>query len=815
MEKPHNYNSCYLIAILRFSKMFAFLFCCAFPDISSAMELSSSEEFSGEEKVSIKLKKRKHTRINYSESEVSSEGSFSASREEDEDSSYREGSSLRSSSIWSNYRKSLEESTSSGSEESFDLSKQPRFSSKERISDVFDPPEEKVGREKRKRKKVNYCELSLNSPSLNTNFSSGEDSPPAKRSKKLQQKEGTHLQTGEKKKKKAYAKKFSLKDESDDEETPEYLGEQSYKSTGTSNIVNYGIQLKLLANTYLKNMDQMANVFVPFVKLDFKALNGSIKSQYSFFKTDKGEICVFVSGGVHNIWEKNVGYVNKKFFGNNLKIIRERWIKKHIPGKNIAKDFKDKEDELHSEFYYDLFFEHFFVPQLVKIKEGKERKGYNFEGITIKCFSWWAVCNGCEGILSRHGNLLVSKNVLSGTEKLSYQIIARRRYQHCYPPHSAIQKTFYMGGKGEELERKAWHKIWQKITEYDRKKFPTEEEKELFWTTSKEGLEVCKWIGQAFKENEYRLDGQESRLGRKGDILKYYKEKVDIQGEDLERFGKFLQYLKEKNWDLSCWYCSPYPSGGQTPGGKPIEERWKKYWRQMIMPHYNWQDVEDVKGEKKDKRENYHEVDGSEGDGEQEDCQMCGYEDLQNYHFVFHEKFNVSDKYELLLQSTAPAADSIKRPNLLVLYEKEDKLFGQVKDKDPIEITVSDDIKQELIEEIKELIRMKEKPIFENRFEGQQSLFNFTFHKGYTLSNKFWLSKEEKKRRACLKVGSVCVSILQYQEEQIIKLFEEHPDYESKAKDRAAMSNYDALERAEKELKQRLKQKKQKSKTRA
>lgn len=590
-------------------------------------------------------------------------------------------------------------------------------------------------------------------------------------------------------------------EESDDDEDAEFLTEESYRRKYTPQLITWGTQLKLLANIYLRNMDQRANVFLPLCKLDFKTPNGSIKPLYLFFQTDKKENCIFVSGGLHNIWEKNVNYVNKTFFDNNLKVIRARWVQKYFPEEKVAKNFKDREQDLHSEFYYDLFFRKRFIPQLRILKQAEERKGNTLANITIKCFSWWAVCNSCEkNILSTHGNLLVENNILKSQEQLSYQIIARRRYTHAYPSRSAIQKTLYLGNKGDVIEQTSWKKIWAKIVNYTEpylnEKMSTGAEQEIFWTETKEGLEVCKWLGQAFRENIYDLNGNKARPGKKGDVLHYYNGKYYVKEEELERLKQLLVYLEEKNWELCCWYRSPYPSGGQTSHGNAIEQTWKKHWNQVIIPHYNWQvhDYEENEG-------------GSEEDEEeQDDCQMCGYEKLKNYYIVSHNKIKMSDKYEFDLQKKCPESDKIRRETLFVLYPEGSRLFARLKKQtDPLEIIPSGSITQALIKEIIGIIQENDKPRFENRPQEQKALLDFAFAKRYTLSNKFWRSKAEKEERACLIVGSKCVKTLEYTEENIEEWRETHPreDRERIAENRASLSDYGIIERAERELKKK------------
>lgn len=107
------------------------------------------------------------------------------------------------------------------------------------------------------------------------------------------------------------------------------------------------VRIKLLANVYLRNIDEKANIFLPFFRILGKGVDGKERESGNYFRY-KGKICVFASGGFHNAWEKSVQSVYKAFYGTEIKIIRGSWIQKHL---KEEVGFQNSE-ELHSELYY-------------------------------------------------------------------------------------------------------------------------------------------------------------------------------------------------------------------------------------------------------------------------------------------------------------------------------------------------------------------------------------------------------------------------------------------------------------------------------
>ncbi|AIK96925.1 hypothetical protein [Candidatus Odyssella acanthamoebae] len=392
----------------------------------------------------------------------------------------------------------------------------------------------------------------------------------------------------------------SLKEVSDDEEIPRE--ETAYFDF--HHIITVGTRIKFLANAYLRNIDQTASIFLPYYKLKTKQVDGLIIEEKSYFVTPKKEVCVFVSGGIHNVWEKTVKHVNKLFFSNlNIKIIRASWIQKHLyKGKkerNLEKEFRGRENELHAEFYYDLFFRHQFLPTLLP-----KLNNISSGSLTVEAFSWWDVCNECEKILTIHRTLL--PNNIS----LSYKIAARRRYNSSYPAGTVIEATRIK----KNYENMVYKDIQKKVLEFAAKEFTDEKEKERFWAKSKSGLELSKWLGQAFIENRYTLEGRKMRSSKKGDILAF-----EMSESDRENFKTLISYLRDTNWELSCWYQITFPS--------QVQPKWKRHWKQLVIPHFGWELVTEVESE------------------DPVVCQMCGYPEAYNISLIFHPKFNVSQKF--------------------------------------------------------------------------------------------------------------------------------------------------------------------------
>ncbi|WP_038462849.1 HU family DNA-binding protein [Candidatus Odyssella acanthamoebae] len=397
-----------------------------------------------------------------------------------------------------------------------------------------------------------------------------------------------------------------IKIESDEESTEENVCRYVLQPLpALASVIDMGTKLKLLANVYLGKIDHLANIFFPQYVLKVEQPNKAIKEgDPYFFTTPKGEICVFASGGTQNAWEKTVARVYEIFFDRKVKIIRARWIQKHLPPtRSLTEEFEGRENRLHSEFYYDLFFTHFFLPSL------REKYGDSVKKLTINAFSWWEVCDSCNNnYLAKHQKLCANQ----GIGGLIFNIGATRKYAHHYPPATTI-----MGYRVPQTqEGRAWDEIWSKLKTYVHKYPNNTDEKQKFWTKTAAGLELCKWLGQAFVENTRPLERMAVMPNKRGDILKFYNE---MREEDTEDLQNLISYLREENWDLSCWYKYPY--------AESIQGKWKQHALQIVMPHFGWKIL--------------HEFDAEYGDSQ---CEMCGNEDVFHMSLVYHSKHQVTKK---------------------------------------------------------------------------------------------------------------------------------------------------------------------------
>jgi hypothetical protein len=424
-----------------------------------------------------------------------------------------------------------------------------------------------------------------------------------------------------------------IEDEPDEEMGDESLLPLDNGPDFMKEMVKIGLHIKLLSNVYLGNVSKKANVFLPWYKATIELPDGQTETHEGWFKTGKQEICVFASGGLHHIWEKNVRHVNGIFFGEKIKIIRAHWIQKHpyqdTHETTLEEDFSgENQKNLHSEYYYDLFFQQYFLPQL---KEKVKNSAGTLKDLTIHAFSWWDVCNMCEGTLSGH------RKLLGPGVSLSYQIAACNPYTHQYPQTSCVENKRIPA----KVERKAWKDLWEKIEYYTELEFERSKDKRKFWTKKYKGLEVCKWFGQAFSEREIRSDGRWMEEKEKS-ILTFYKEQRPHKAEALD---ELLEYLREQNWDLSCWYKGPYVDD--------IQNSWKKHWKQVCIPHFGWEEVHSIekKKEEGDKRRGRRKLqdrqivefeDRKDWNG---DCEMCGYKGIEKVSRIFHPKYEVSENF--------------------------------------------------------------------------------------------------------------------------------------------------------------------------
>lgn len=358
-------------------------------------------------------------------------------------------------------------------------------------------------------------------------------------------------------------------------------------------LVERGTQVKLMANVYLRSLCQRANVFIPSYVAEFE--DPAQESQKDFFRTARNQICVFVSGGLQNAWEKTVAWAFKKFFGSNIKIIRARWVQKHLfkdkkKSVRLEDQYKGREEELHSELYFEYFFRNLFDLSVLNGKRGT---------FTIRAFSWWDVCDSC---FNRLGSL---RQILPEGFSLNYEIISHRHYSHKHHPSFEFRERRAI----QVPEKQAWNTIWEKIMRYAGIFSANMAEKNYFWTKTKDGLEICKWLAQAFSGR----NGQR-RTASKGDISKYFGQ---ISKENFSKFNALMEFLEQANWDLSCWYREiPY---------HVIQRNWERQWSFVVMPHFGWTCI-------------FHWGDP----GLQGECDMCGKEGLRHTYWVYHPKFRVA-----------------------------------------------------------------------------------------------------------------------------------------------------------------------------
>lgn len=359
-----------------------------------------------------------------------------------------------------------------------------------------------------------------------------------------------------------------------------------------NDLIERGTQVKLMANVYLRDLCQRANVFIPTYEIEFAGPGQA--SQRDFFRTARKQVCVFVSGGLQNAWEKTVAWAFKKFFGLNIKIIRASWIQKHLykdkeKSVRLEDQYKGREDELHSELYFDYFFRNFFDFSGLIGKAGT---------FTIRAFSWWDVCDAC------FSRLTALREVLPEGFSLRYEIVSHRHYSHNHQPSPEFRES-----RAYQIpEQQSWDTIWQKVMLLARAFSTNMERKKEYWTKTKDGLEICKWLAQAFAQQNVKR-----KIASKGEVSKYFQ---GISEVDSGAFWAFMEYLREENWDLSCWYKDiPY---------NVIQRAWDSQWSRVVMPHFNWSCI-------------FH----WEDTGLRGECDMCGKEGLRHTYWVYHPKYRV------------------------------------------------------------------------------------------------------------------------------------------------------------------------------
>jgi hypothetical protein len=391
-----------------------------------------------------------------------------------------------------------------------------------------------------------------------------------------------------------------------------------------SHVINPGTMLKFLTNAYKGSLKENSNIFLPRYTIQYMGPDGQMITEQDYFRTPKGQLVVFASGGSANMWEKTVAKVYHLFTGVGVKVIRAHWLQKHLKRRNVhefcIEDYEGRETDLHSELYYDLFFRHIFNEQLSSNTRQINR-------LVVDAFSWWEVCDTCEKHFVSHQDVCRQW----GIQNFFCRVAAAKRYPHSYED-SVIQRFDIPGNDEEEV----WRAIWLKLIEFTNLHSYDAEARHHFWTKTAEGLELCKWIGQAFVENPYALDDRKVDPDERGDLLKYFsKFEADAieenQQADITRFQQLILDLSDMNWDLSCWFKGRYIATTQF--------NWKKYSSQQVMPHFGWIELD-----------NYRDETGSS------QCQMCGQKNLVDIYLVYHPKYKVSAK--LLTEEEAEQENS-------------------------------------------------------------------------------------------------------------------------------------------------------------
>lgn len=374
-----------------------------------------------------------------------------------------------------------------------------------------------------------------------------------------------------------------------------------------------GTRMKFIANVYRGNVNEKANIFLPRFTITHESSDGTLVNTSDYFRTERGQMVFFASGGTSHRWEKTVSRVFQAFYGEQVKLIRAHAIEKHLKKMGIntfkASEYEDRETELHSEKYFDLFFRHFFLPKL-------QANYKNIHSLTIDAYSWWEVCDTCEGYFPE----LTTIARYAGIPNVVYNIYASQSYAHEYE-NDALNQIIISKNQDQQVWQEIWSKV-QALVDQDRQ---DPQERKRFWTKTAKGLELTKWLGQAFVENRFMPDGRYAQPEDRGDLLQFFTQLTHEAttkkkaGKIVKKFQDFILYLSEVNWDLSCWYRLPCFSQAQM--------NWKKYHNQRVEPHFDWVLVDSYRDE------NASTV-----------CQMCGKKGIVEASLVYHRKYNISAK---------------------------------------------------------------------------------------------------------------------------------------------------------------------------
>lgn len=347
--------------------------------------------------------------------------------------------------------------------------------------------------------------------------------------------------------------------------------------------IEIGLRTKLLANVYLGDNDNAANIFVPLLTLYFQSSNGNLCEETHFIRSDKGKICLFASGGrSEHVWEKGIHKIYPLLFkGDRIKIIRANWMTKHL-----HKDFGllnvlgDSPEELHSEIFWKFYVTHFLDTQLSLLTKDR-----SLNHVEVRAFSWWDVCDGCYDQLPRLRNGI----------SLTYNVVSARPYKKGYQQTPEFRFSFLqeLSIKREEILKDIFERIIAFAEAYEDE---SKEAKRTFWTTHP-GVDAAKWLGYVLNEEN--------------PLLQIYLRDASATSQAI--LDNLSRYLAKENWDLSCYY---------PPFTYPIQHAWKKYWGQKVIPHFGW-----------------HFVGEALATAENIICEMCGKKGIKDLSFLSHPKY--------------------------------------------------------------------------------------------------------------------------------------------------------------------------------
>ncbi len=351
-------------------------------------------------------------------------------------------------------------------------------------------------------------------------------------------------------------------------------------------LYDFGVRVRSMVAAYQPD-DDISNIFIPVVQ------GGDSEEDYI---RRKGKICVFASGGLHNAWEKTVGKAYSVLHGQQIKIIRASWVRKHVDQK-LDENYTSQ--QLHSELLFSLCLK----PLVGRVS-------------SVRAFSWWCPCDECHNLLTGGRN-----------NQASYEISYARHYDHRY--ETSPQFQFGEICDYYQREEAVGQDIWQKLMRVVNKPFSTKQEKRAYWGGSYDGICLSKWLAQVFlddmDEEEKQEEGPVSSPPLPTlNLQKFSSSLADVDVTQQKKISKLVSYLRKVNWEFSCWYKDIFPSS--------VQPKWKRHWRGAILPHFAWEMV------------------GEERDESGQECEMCGYKGIKDLLYVYHPKHTPSQKMHVSKQ---------------------------------------------------------------------------------------------------------------------------------------------------------------------